>query len=291
MIVKARPNFDFEFVLPLADHAGRRGDEDEIDPPPQQQFAQDEPRLDRLAGADVVGDQQIHAGKAQRLSQGEKLIGVLMDAGPERRLKEVAVGGGRRVPAQRAQIRGKDARVVGPEFGDGRPIPRRPELRRRVRRPKGQRRIRLGRRRRCRRGAGRISPSTAGPSSTSQRRDRTRTKSPGCGELFTCAPRSVLPLPPVLDQTGSPCAIGSATRRGISMCAARRVAPSKWRPTPSRDRSRARKRVRDRSASDTADASLRYAVASIQVVRMRSDPSTQKGSLSKNGPAGPLSTS
>ncbi len=48
--------FRFEFALPLSDHAGGRSDEDKINPPAQQQLAQDEPRLDGLARADVVGD-------------------------------------------------------------------------------------------------------------------------------------------------------------------------------------------------------------------------------------------
>ena len=111
----------FKLVLPLPNHSGRSGDENEIDAPPQQHFAKNQTRFDGLAGADVVGNQQVDPRKAQRLPQGEKLVGVLMDAGPERGLEQVSVGGGRGIPAQRAQIGGKDARVVGSELRDAGP--------------------------------------------------------------------------------------------------------------------------------------------------------------------------
>ncbi len=102
-----------KLVLPLADHSGRRGHENEIDAPPQKHFAEDQARLDGLAGADVVGDQQVDPRQPQRLSQRKKLIGIEVDAGAERRLEQVPVGGGRRVPAERAQIGGEDRRIVG----------------------------------------------------------------------------------------------------------------------------------------------------------------------------------
>ena len=118
---EGEPELRFEFVLPLADHPGRGGDEDEVDPPAKQQFAHDQSRLDGLAGADVVGDQQIHPREAQRFLEGEKLIGVLMNAGPERRLEQVPVGRCGGVPAESAEVGGKDARIVGPQLGDVRP--------------------------------------------------------------------------------------------------------------------------------------------------------------------------
>jgi hypothetical protein len=54
--VKRQAELALKFVLPLHRHRGRRADNDEIDPAPQQQLARDEPGLDGLAEADIVGD-------------------------------------------------------------------------------------------------------------------------------------------------------------------------------------------------------------------------------------------
>ena len=72
--------------------------------------------FDRLAGADIVGNQQVDPRNAQGLPQWKKLIGVLVDAGPERGLEQVLIGGSRSIPAKRAQIRREYARVVGSEL-------------------------------------------------------------------------------------------------------------------------------------------------------------------------------
>jgi hypothetical protein len=48
-----------KFVLPLPNHSSGGGHEDEIDPPPQKHFAENESRFHRLAGADIVCDQQV----------------------------------------------------------------------------------------------------------------------------------------------------------------------------------------------------------------------------------------
>ncbi len=103
-----------ELVLPLRDHASGRGDEHEVDPTAQQHLAQDQAGLDRLAQAHVVGDQQVDARKAQRLAQGQELIGVEPDAGAERGLEQVAIGSGRGVPLQSAEVGGEGRRIIRP---------------------------------------------------------------------------------------------------------------------------------------------------------------------------------
>jgi hypothetical protein len=96
-------------------------DEDEINTPAQQHFAENQACFHRLTGADIVGNQQIDPRKAQGLPQGKKLVGVLVDAGPEWGLEQVPIGGGRGIPAKRAQIGREYARVVGSELRDAGP--------------------------------------------------------------------------------------------------------------------------------------------------------------------------
>ena len=78
----------------------------------QQQLAGDEPGLDGFSKAGVVGDEQVHAGEAKRLAQRLHLVGVDLDAGAERRLEQVRVGGRDAVPAQGVQERAEVARRV-----------------------------------------------------------------------------------------------------------------------------------------------------------------------------------
>ena len=59
--------------------------------------------LDGLAEAGVVGDEEVDAGHAERLAKRLHLVGVDLDAGPERGLEEVRVGGGDAVPAKGVQ--------------------------------------------------------------------------------------------------------------------------------------------------------------------------------------------
>ena len=59
-----------QLVLPLQGHRGRRGYEHEVDPPAPQELADHQPRLDRLAQADIVGDQQIDARKSSAFASG-----------------------------------------------------------------------------------------------------------------------------------------------------------------------------------------------------------------------------
>jgi len=65
-----------QLVAPLAGHRGRSDDHGIVDPAAQQQLAQDQPGLDRLAQPHIVGDQQVDARQPQRLAQGEQLIGI-----------------------------------------------------------------------------------------------------------------------------------------------------------------------------------------------------------------------
>ena len=81
----------------------------------------DQPGLDRLAEADVVGDQQVDARKPQRLAQRQQLVGVEPDAGAERRLQQIAVGGGRRAPADGLHIGREDLGTVRRTAADLRP--------------------------------------------------------------------------------------------------------------------------------------------------------------------------
>ena len=65
-----KPETGFQFVLPLQEHRRRAGNDDFADLLPQQQLAGDQSGFDRLAEADVVGDEEIDARQEQRLSQG-----------------------------------------------------------------------------------------------------------------------------------------------------------------------------------------------------------------------------
>ena len=112
-----------ELGLPLLEHRRRRRDDDRLRLLAQQQLARDQAGLDRLAEAGVVGDEEVDAREPQRLAQRLHLVGVDLDAGAERRLEEVRVGGGDAVPAQRVEEGGELARVVEALRARGRPSP------------------------------------------------------------------------------------------------------------------------------------------------------------------------
>ena len=101
-----------ELGLPLLEHRRRRRDDDRLGLLAQEQLARDQAGLDRLAEAGVVGDEEVDARQAQRLAQRLHLVGVDLDAGAERRLEEVRVGGRDAVPAQRVEEGGELARGV-----------------------------------------------------------------------------------------------------------------------------------------------------------------------------------
>ena len=98
--------------LPLLQHRGGSGDDDGARLLAEQQLAGDEAGLDGLSKAGVVGDEQVHAGQAQRLAQRLHLVGVDLDAGTERRLQEIRVSGRDAVPAQGVQERAEVARRI-----------------------------------------------------------------------------------------------------------------------------------------------------------------------------------
>ena len=84
---EAQPEPRLKLIRPLPEHRGRRGNDDKVDPTPQQQFAQDEAGFDCFAEADIIGDQQIDPRKYERFAQRFELIRVEADARPERCLK------------------------------------------------------------------------------------------------------------------------------------------------------------------------------------------------------------
>ena len=101
--LEQEPEAVLQLSLPLLQHRGRRRDDDGVRLPAQQQLAGDEPRLDGLAEACVVGDEKVDARQPQSLAQRLHLVGVDADPCAERRLEETRVGGGDAVPAQRVQ--------------------------------------------------------------------------------------------------------------------------------------------------------------------------------------------
>ena len=154
MMSKDRPNLLSSSSFHCTVMAGGAAMTMKIDAPPQQELARDQPGLDGLAETDVVGDQEVDARQAQRLAQRQQLVGIEPDAGAERRLQQVAVGGGRRTPANRPQIGRQHLGTVRRAAADA--ATRRPPRARgrRFRRPTGPRSARPAHRRQCR---------TAGP--------------------------------------------------------------------------------------------------------------------------------
>ena len=106
-----------ELGLPLLDDGRRRGDDDGLRLATQQQLSRDEPGLDRLAETRVVRDEEADAGETQGLAQRLHLVGVDLDAGPERRLEEIRVCRCHAVPAQRVEEGGEVAGCVEPLGG------------------------------------------------------------------------------------------------------------------------------------------------------------------------------
>ena len=91
----------FHLGPPLVEHRRRRRHDHLPRLAAEEEFLGDEAGLDGLAEAGVVGDEQVDAGEAEGLPQGLHLVGVEPDAGAERRLEEIAVGGGDAVPEER----------------------------------------------------------------------------------------------------------------------------------------------------------------------------------------------
>ena len=61
-----------ELVLPLRNHAGWSRYDHQLDVPPQQQLANNKPRSDRLAQAEIAGNQQADRGRRRALRRGSR---------------------------------------------------------------------------------------------------------------------------------------------------------------------------------------------------------------------------
>ena len=99
-------------VAPLETHRRGADDQHELDALAEKQLLRDEPRLDGLSEADVVSDEHVRARQRKRLLQWRELMAHQLDAGPERGLKQLGVGGRHAVPLQRVQVGGEVPRRV-----------------------------------------------------------------------------------------------------------------------------------------------------------------------------------
>ena len=97
---------------PLVHEMRRAEDDGAIDVAPVEQLARDEQGLDRLADADVVGDEQTHRVELERHEQRHELVGSRLD----RDLSEAPKGAGS--PPQREQqgVAKQESRVVPAEL-------------------------------------------------------------------------------------------------------------------------------------------------------------------------------
>src|SRR6202040_3032905 len=92
-------HLDAPFLL----QGGRAQHEDGAGPMAQEHLLDDEPGFDRLAEADVVGDQQVRARPVDRADEGIELGGPDADATTEGRLEVATVRVGRSAPPNRIQ--------------------------------------------------------------------------------------------------------------------------------------------------------------------------------------------
>ena len=103
-----------QLFLPLQQHRGRTGHDDVLDFLAEQEFSGDQPGLDRLAEAHIIGDEEVHPGQAKGLLKGLQLVGVDPDSGPEGGLEEVRVGRCHAVPLEGVQVGREQFRRVEP---------------------------------------------------------------------------------------------------------------------------------------------------------------------------------
>ena len=97
---------------PLLLQRGRTDDQHGAGAVPEQQLLDDKPRLDGLAQADVVGDEQVDPSHVDGANQRVELEVFDADATAERRLQEPAVGVGGRTPTHSIQEGLEGVRVV-----------------------------------------------------------------------------------------------------------------------------------------------------------------------------------
>jgi hypothetical protein len=90
--LEAQAEAAHHLVAPLQADRGRADDQDEAGLLAQDQLLQDQAGLDRLAEADVVGDEEVGARQLERLHQRRELVGHQLDAGAKGRLEAVGVG-------------------------------------------------------------------------------------------------------------------------------------------------------------------------------------------------------
>ena len=111
------PEAGLQLVPPLEQHRRWARDDDVLHLLAKQQFAGDQPRLDRLAETDVVGDEEVHPRQPQGLAERLELVRVDPDSRSERGLEQVRVSGGDAVPAEGMEVGGEDPRIVEPALG------------------------------------------------------------------------------------------------------------------------------------------------------------------------------
>ena len=97
-----------EFGFPLIEHRRWAGNDDVLDSLAKEEFGRDQAGFDGFSQTDIVCDEQIYPGKAERLVERLKLIGIELDACAERRLKETGIRGGDAVPAERVEEGGEE---------------------------------------------------------------------------------------------------------------------------------------------------------------------------------------
>ena len=111
-----------QLLLPLEEHRGRTADHNFPDFLAQEQLARNEASLDGFAETNVVGDEQVNAGKTERLPQGFELIGIELDARTEWRLEEFRVCGSDAVPPEGVQVRREPFRWIETSLGEALPV-------------------------------------------------------------------------------------------------------------------------------------------------------------------------
>ncbi len=100
----------FHLILPLKQHGRRAGNDDFPGLFPEQQLTGDQPGLDGLPQAHVVGDEEVYPRQQEGLLKGLKLVGVELNSGPKRRLKQAGVGRRHAVPSKCIQVGGEKGR-------------------------------------------------------------------------------------------------------------------------------------------------------------------------------------
>ena len=65
-----KTEFRLKLVLPLPNHSRGSGDENEINSPTQQHFAQNQTCFHCLAGADIVGNRRLTLGRRSAFRRG-----------------------------------------------------------------------------------------------------------------------------------------------------------------------------------------------------------------------------